>query len=478
MSQYPINLRKTGRVNFAFSNFDLLKRRHQPKGSIDVNHDGLCRYKSRVLANRTKIRLANLGYTISAVVITALFALVPGFSVVAVEAAPIIDQAKLVWAFDAAAPGNNLPPLGRSLFDHLFVTERGDSMAYDIPFPFEALRRRIRMHTQGDKSSEVGLRETLIPFSRALPRLAAAPEFFKYPRIVLAVDSDFLSSTRRRGPLLKDRLYIGYQEKAGSLEVISYNEVAGRFEFQIVKDYTEGKTPRVIYAERRLCISCHQNGGPIFSEPLWRETNGNPEIGRRILQEAHTFHGVPSYSGPQTIDQQRAISDAVERANLFSTYQQIWRKGCAGGLAELQGIACRSAMLTAMLQYKLSGSRHFDTTSKHYWKDLVEPLQQAWRRYWPNGLSIPDPRVPDRDPLVTGVEVSTEFDPLRLRPSLALWSIDEPGVIEAVIGGLSQFISNGDALQLDAHLFSSASASGAMPAAESRISLCPVPQAL
>ena len=72
-------------------------------------------------------------------------------------------------------------------------------------------------------------------------------------------------------------------------------------------------------------------------------------------------------------------------------------------------------------------------------------LRQSWQRNWPNGLSIPDPRVPDRDPLVTGVTVLAEFDPLRLRSSLALWSIEDPGVIEAVIKGLSQFISNGDA---------------------------------
>jgi hypothetical protein len=68
--------------------------------------------------------------------------------------------------------------------------------------------------------------------------------------------------------------------------------------------------------------------------------------------------------------------------------------------------------------------------------------------------------VPDRDPLVSGVAVSAEFDPLRLRSSLALWSIENPGVIEAVIKGLSQFISNGDARRLDAKLFALASDPG------------------
>jgi hypothetical protein len=127
-------------------------------------------------------------------------------------------------------------------------------------------------------------------------------------------------------------------------------------------------------------------------------------------------------------------------------------------------------MLTAALQFKLSGSRHFETASNQYRRDLVEPLRSAWYRHWPDGLAIPDPRLPDRDPLITGAMVSPEFDPLGLRPPMALWSIDEPGVTEAVIRGLSQFISNGDIRRLDQHLFSTALESAVMRT--SRTSSC------
>jgi len=457
MPEYSINLRKTRRINNSPSRFDLLKKQQRPVVNTAIDHDGLSGYKFRVLANQLKQNLVNPGSRVfAASVVAILLVLVPGFSVMAADTVPVGDQAEVIWTFDVADPGNNQPASGSSLFDYLFVTDRSESRIYEIPFPFEALRRRIRVYTQGDGNSEVGLRETLIPFSRALPRLAAAPEFFRYPRIVLAVDGDFLSSTRLHGPLLKDRLYIGYQEKAESLEVISYNEFEGRFEFQIVKDYAAGKTPRVIYAERRLCVACHQNGAPIFSEPLWSETNANSEIGQRIVKAVQNFHGIPSYSGHQTIDQPRAISDAVERANLFSAYQLIWREGCADSLRKPRAVACRAAILTAALQYKLSGSHHFDTGSNRYRKGFVEPLRQAWLRQWPNGLSIPDPRVPNRDPLVTGAEVSSEFDPLRLRAPLQLWSADETGVFEAVIKGLSQFISNDDARRLDDLLFAGA----------------------
>ncbi len=159
MSRYPINLPTIGRVNPFFRKFGL---------SVNRWH----------------------------VVAVVLSALPFAFPVMAVETVAIEDQGEIVWAFDAARPGNNLPPAGESLFDSLFVTGHGSTRSYDIPFPFAALRRRIRSYTQGAENGEVGFTETLIPFSRALPRLAAAPEFFRYPRIVLAVDKDFLSSTR------------------------------------------------------------------------------------------------------------------------------------------------------------------------------------------------------------------------------------------------------------------------------------------
>src|SRR3546814_5552801 len=97
--------------------------------------------------------------------------------------------------------------------------------------------------------------------------LAAAPDFFAHPRIVAAVTGEGDDAAA----LLKDRLYIGYQEQSALLEVISYNEAAGRFEFQLVHDYRAGATPRVSYARRELCAACHQNLAPIFSRPLRSE---------------------------------------------------------------------------------------------------------------------------------------------------------------------------------------------------------------
>ena len=84
--------------------------------------------------------------------------------------------------------------------------------------------------------------------------------------------------------MLKDRLFIGYQEKTGVIEVISYNERAARFEFQVVTDYRAGASPEVAYARRAVCTSCHQNGAPLFSEAGWDETDTNARVADAPLQ--------------------------------------------------------------------------------------------------------------------------------------------------------------------------------------------------
>jgi hypothetical protein len=54
-------------------------------------------------------------------------------------------------------------------------------------------------------------KRVLIPLGRSLQRTAAAPDYFAYPRVVVAVDSP---PPLAGVPLLKDRLYIGYQEQS------------------------------------------------------------------------------------------------------------------------------------------------------------------------------------------------------------------------------------------------------------------------
>lgn len=355
-------------------------------------------------------------------------------------ASGVLAQGTPEWAVDPHDPGPNLPPAGRSLFDHLFARE-------GVPFPFPALLARVE--------ELASLKKVLIPLGRSLQRNAADPEFFRYPRAVVAVDSD---------GFLKDRLYLGYHEKAAVLEVISYNEAAGRFEFQLVLDYRPGGAARLVYANRAVCTACHQGGGPLFSRPIWDETNANPEIARLLAAEKRDFYGFPIAQG---VDVPAAIDAATDRANRIAVYQLLWREGCGSG-------ECRAAAFLSALQYRLSGG-----LSGGLHEGMGEELRNAWEARWPQGLAIPDPDIPNRDPLashksatatasvpatlspeesrrlgglVLRSHVPAAFEPLNPRPPLEVWTKDAGP--ERLIAGLAGFLTDEDARRLDAELFS------------------------
>ena len=261
-----------------------------------------------------------------------------------VPAAAESSSAAPSWVITPSAAGENLPPSGRSLFDQLFAVSRNGQSNIEIPFPFAALLNRLDSELARDPASPLPpAKRVLIPLGRSLQRTAAAPDYFAFPRVVVAVDSE-------NGPnskfFLKDRLYIGYQEKSSVLEVISYNESAGRFEFQLIKDYRAGGKQQVYYANRNLCFACHQNGSPIFSRALWDESNANPQVASLLAASGRNFYGIPPGRG---VDIPYAIDNATERANGFALTQRLWREGCGEG--DLPARRCRAGLFVAALRH-------------------------------------------------------------------------------------------------------------------------------
>ena len=317
------------------------------------------------------------------------------------------------WAVDPHEPGVSLPPVGRSLFDSLVAAPPGEPPGYQVPFPFTALTRAIERTLEAEGSPSP-LKRVLLPLNRSLQRNAARPDFFTYPRAVVAVDTEPQGPAGRAGLMLKDRLFIGYQEKADILEVISYNEAAGRFEFQVVEDYRRDGRRRVLYANRAMCVVCHQNHAPIFARALWDETQANQGIAARLLAARRSFYGIPPGQG---VDVPYAIDNATDRANLFSAFQRVWRDGCE--VSRREGIACRAQLFTLALQYRLSGARDVDRRAAAYRDVVVPTLLRGWQQRWPRGLAIPNPDIPNRDPLAGNLEGSLEAGRLSAEARLA-----------------------------------------------------------
>jgi len=316
------------------------------------------------------------------------------------------------WAVDPAVPGPDLPPAGQSLFDSLTTDP--------LPFPFSRLLEQIGAQA----GSAVRFRRVLIPLGRSLQRSAASPEFFRYPRAIAALDDS-------PNPAIRDRLYLGYQEKAGVIEVLSYNRDAGRFEFQLVHDYREGALPKVYYARRRVCTVCHQNQAPLFPRQLWDETNANSRVSHLLEEEQRDYYGFPV---AQTADEPYAIDLAVHRANELAVYQRLWAEAPPDTRRDLAAAAIRC---------RESGECR------------PPDLGRWWHTRWPRGLAIPNPEIADRNPLAiltregpadrAGVleflavrqkTIDAEFEPAVPRPPLEFW-YGEPERVERLVRGLA-----------------------------------------
>ncbi|MBK8326529.1 MAG: hypothetical protein IPL02_05645 [Moraxellaceae bacterium] len=145
-----------------------------------------------------------------------------------------------------------MPPAGtRSLFDHIIAQNDG------LPYPFSKLIALLKAQNP-DNTEPLTL---LIPNGRSLLKGQADNQ---HPRIVVASDFDQHNTETGLGMATRGQLFLGFVENANEIEVLSYNEAAGRFEFQLVQNYCAGCVPRIVYARRAICTTCHQGVVRLF----------------------------------------------------------------------------------------------------------------------------------------------------------------------------------------------------------------------
>ena len=271
---------------------------------------------------------------------------------------------------------DDLPPAGtRSLFDHLLAQNDG------LPYPFEAL---VSLVQQQAPEGAVPL-AVMIPLGRSLLKASAD---FSVPRVVFAADYHGDNTPAALGIAPRGQLFLGFTEAADEIEVISYNELAGRFEFQLVQNYCAGCVPRIVYARRAICQTCHQGGSPIFSVRPWQETNGQPQVAARIV-EARGDAPYLAVAPVQPLSAPERIDELTDIGNFINVTQRIWLDGCGA-----QGVECRRQMLKLALQF-LDDPAAFDAQSAS-----AQDLRQLQALSWPQaGIPIPNNDLANRDPL-------------------------------------------------------------------------------
>lgn len=272
-------------------------------------------------------------------------------------------------------PDTDLPPAGtRSLFDHLIAQNDG------LPYPFaEMIELLENQHPQGKAPLSL-----LIPDGRSLLKGQADHHL---PRILVAPDFQEDNTPHSLGMNPQGQLFVALVEGANEIEVLSYNEGAGRFEFQLVQNYCEGCVPRIVYARRAICLTCHQGGAPIFSQRPWQETNGQLSVAKRIeaARGKDAYHGV-------AIEQPLAIPERYDEltdvGNFHVASQRVWLDACGE-----KGNECRRVLLSLALRYADQPGL-FDPKSAE-----VKKLQRLWDSSYPvSGIKVPQSDLANRDP--------------------------------------------------------------------------------
>ncbi|MBL4907805.1 MAG: hypothetical protein JKX94_10170, partial [Sneathiella sp.] len=329
----------------------------------------------------------------------------------------------------------------------------------DIPYPISKLLAKLSVRTGvsvGDFANGT-VKTALIPIGRSLQRYAADPDFFLHPRAIFAFTKSSKATTFP-SVHMADRLYIAYQERAEALEIISYNEQAGRYEFQVVSNYAAGKTPILEYAERSVCIACHQNHGPIFATAPWDETGANRSVASRMAQGGATRYGIPVKSSLDTAD---LLDQSTDRANRIFLYQKIWSEGCAKSADGVDVIRCRAALLASSLKFALSGYNRSAVA-----KDLADQafrnnLIYAFQVKWPDGLAESNPDIPNRNinsflknkdaKLADLLELDGAHNPQTDRQTKKIWTAQRENdpVFNQIRLGFSRFFAPGDFQYLD-----------------------------
>lgn len=326
--------------------------------------------------------IMNLSRAISALVLLCMLAI--GITYWSINHADNPSISELTQSLDGVEesslhsqliPDTDLPPEGtRSLFDHIIAQNDG------LPYPFTEMIKLLQsQHPEGEAPLSL-----LIPDGRSLLKGQAGHHL---PRILIAPDFQEENTPAGLGMNTQGQLFVALVEGANEIEVLSYNEGAGRFEFQLVQNYCEGCVPRIVYTRRAICLTCHQGGGPIFSQRPWQETNGQLSVAKRI----QAARGNEPYWGvdiEQPLATPERFDELTDVGNFHVASQRVWLDACG-----VEGNECRRALLSLALRYADQPGL-FDSMSKE-----VNTLLKLWANTYPEtGIKVPQSDLANRDP--------------------------------------------------------------------------------
>ncbi|MEW6055262.1 MAG: hypothetical protein AB1540_01500 [Bdellovibrionota bacterium] len=198
--------------------------------------------------------------------------------------------------------------------------------------------------------------------------------------------------------------FVGLVPNAQELEVITWSQKSKRYEFLIVKDYAPGLRPKVIQADRQLCMSCHQAGGPIFTPRPWRETTENKavetEVKKARLRAGKKLITVPNAEAA-IFPEGKFPGDLID-SNVRIANRALQSVNVCTNLCKNNETCKKQLLYLGLLKEHSLDAKSIAT--------LDQEFAEAVTGLWPSdNFSYPSSVLPDRDPLLDRAEGPTVF---------------------------------------------------------------------
>jgi hypothetical protein len=199
-----------------------------------------------------------------------------------------------------------------------------------LPTPFTKLEAQLK----GDYPSHHG---TIHIHSRALKIENVSAT--KPKRMIVVKETNYDSNPAP--------FYLAHQYEQDEIEAISWNKKTRNYEFLIIENYKKGQKVKIKKGPqvRKDCMSCHQNGGPIFAAAPWDESISNEEV--RNIVETH----FPNFQGYQTITED--FDNEIRVSNQALNLNNFCKELCSS-----DDLKCKKKLLYLAIK-SLSGSRNF-----------------------------------------------------------------------------------------------------------------------
>jgi len=244
-----------------------------------------------------------------------------------------------------------------------------------IPFPPEKIIDYLN-------AKEIPFLATIFPHGRSLERKITD---YSNPRVLLQ-----FSVPTESFPFESNEIFIAYTPGNEELQIIARNHETDVFDFKLVTQYGPGKKPLVQNPfSRGLCISCHQNHGPIFPEQPWSESDANDAIASKLKSAPNLIPLASKILFSNSINGNAYGFDAALRdAVIDNQADALCATGCGSD------IQCRKEMITAAVGIVWrpgTFDRFFTPTRIKNFQDRLQVSGDS------KTMGVPNFRLNDRD---------------------------------------------------------------------------------